>query len=203
MTKIEIINMALELIGSSPITSIDTETPGDDKKAVRLCRRFYQHVYDQALRMHPWKCAKKRAELAQVEKPAFEWGYAYALPVDCLRVLQLQELDYEFMVEGRNLLTNISGAKILYIARVEPHLLDSWVVKVVYHMLALEIAYSITQNKNVVSMLRIALYGGEGDTGILVKAKHQSSTEELVPDWNKQKDSWIDSRYTGNIGPYS
>ena len=81
-----ICNMALSRIGHNiPIVDIlsDTTTAGD------LSRLFYEPTRDMLLRMHPWNFAIKRAELAaDATAPSFEYGYAFPLPNDCLRVIR-------------------------------------------------------------------------------------------------------------------
>ena len=56
--------------------------------------------------------------------PVFEWEFAYQLPVDCLRVVQLNgyepsEEQGMFAIESDQLLTDAEDALVRYIARVE------------------------------------------------------------------------------------
>lgn len=193
-------NMALELVGANTITSFDVVSAGESAKNVRLCKRFFDPVYDQVLRKHPWRSALVLKELAQTTAPLFKYNYSYALPTDpwCLKFLQLEEPDYEFRLVGRHIYTDEGAAKILYIGRVEPGNLDPWLVKVIYYTLAVEMCFAITASVGLAESLNERL-----NKEILVEARHYNSTEGLEPDWLKQKDSWVDSRFVNNIGPYT
>ena len=96
MSKIDICNAALSLIGSDAIvSSID---PPDGSVEAGHCKRFYAMALAELLDWRPWSFAKKRVQLAQVAlNQSAVWAYAYALPADCLvpvRVLQQSALNY-------------------------------------------------------------------------------------------------------------
>jgi hypothetical protein len=81
-----IVNMALSRIGNTlQISDIntDTSTAGDQ------ARLHYVNARDSLLRSHPWNFAIKRAELSSdATAPSFEYGYAFPLPNDCLKVIR-------------------------------------------------------------------------------------------------------------------
>ena len=77
---------------------------------------------DLLLYNHPWNFALKRADIsAQLSTtPAFEFDYAYTVPVDCLRVLELYGSDADWVIESGLLLTNqAEDIHIKYIRTVE------------------------------------------------------------------------------------
>jgi hypothetical protein len=116
MTDIEIASAALLLIGDRPITSFNESTD-----RALACKTFYNDTRDETLRSHRWNFAKRRTTLAPLsETPTFGWTYKYALPTDpyCLRVLQLEDIEDEFTVEGRYMYAEVSSANIIYIARI-------------------------------------------------------------------------------------
>lgn len=119
-TRIEIINMALALLGAQPASS-----PDDGSVGANLALRFYDTVRDSVLTAANWGFALSRAELSKLGTvPAFGYRYAYALPPDFLRALALSENadGYEWDIQSGCLLIDLdSGSaplKLLYLARV-------------------------------------------------------------------------------------
>lgn len=121
---VSICNYALAKFGVSPIMDMD-----DESKQAQFCKRLYEPTRDGLLQGHLWKFAMRRASLNMLaDKPDFEWNNAFSLPVDCLRVVQMNgyystERPGEFAIEGLTLLTNASRADIRYISNsAEPKL---------------------------------------------------------------------------------
>lgn len=122
-SETEVINLALAKLGHSLIGDINAQTAEGG-----LIRAMWPIVRDAALRSHPWNFAVTRASLESVATPpVFGWDNAFTLPSNpwCLRVLELQDegrgtyLDSEWVVEGRQILTNLSSPIYLrYIARI-------------------------------------------------------------------------------------
>ena len=192
VSRTDICNQALNRIGQNQITDFF-----EDSSNAGLCRSFYESLLDEVLRMHPWRCALEMTELAQLsEEPAFTWSKAYQLPSSpwCLRVIRMEDLDQEFEVQGRKLLTNFDTAKILYIKRVtETAELDPWVVRIFVNRLAAELAEPIAQSES----LRQAIMQ-ELERTIIPQARNYSAQEQNMPDYRfNVKSSWNDSRFNG------
>ena len=137
----EICCAALELIGGESITYAQYVAASTTE--ARLCKRFYEPIRDFSLRSHPWNCAVTRVELTVVdgEEPAFGFSYYYDLPADCLRVLNMEDLNYTFEIEGRRLLTDETTAKIRYIKKeTDVTQYDPLLVEVITINLALKLA---------------------------------------------------------------
>lgn len=120
-SKTDICNLALGHLGEAPIISLD-----DDSLAARACALHYTQTRDQVLRSHRWSFAQTRVALAPLEaSPPFGWGYQFQLPVDCLRVLEVNKtewgdwLDDQYIIEGRTLLTNDATVNLVYVQRIE------------------------------------------------------------------------------------
>lgn len=115
-----ICNLALAKLGISPIMALT-----DESKQAQFCNRFYAQTRDEVLQSHRWNFAMRRAALNKLSTaPQSEWAVAYQLPVDCLRVVQLNgyeptERKGEFSVEADQLLADAEEANIRYIARIE------------------------------------------------------------------------------------
>jgi hypothetical protein len=118
-SETDIVNDALGRLGISPVMALT-----DSTKQAQFSNRFYESTRDEVLASHPWNFASKRAVLAQLATPPdFEWSYAYQLPTDNLRLLQLNGYDLgkvrdPWHIEGNRLLTDAEKAEVRYIARV-------------------------------------------------------------------------------------
>lgn len=118
-SETDIVNDALARLGVSPIMSLTDAT-----KQAQFANRFYDQTRDEVLAGHPWNFATRRAVLAQISTaPDFEWLYAYQLPSDNLRLLQLNGYDIgktmdTWAIEGNQLLTDADKAEVRYIARI-------------------------------------------------------------------------------------
>ena len=118
-SETDIVNDALGRLGISPIMALTDAT-----KQAQFSNRFYESTRDEVLASHPWNFATKRAVLAQLATaPEFEWLFAYQLPSDNLRLLQLNGYELgrtldTWAIEGNKLLTDSDKAEVRYIARV-------------------------------------------------------------------------------------
>lgn len=86
-SRVDICNLALLKLGSgSKITALT-----DNSVAARALSVTYDLIRRAELRAHYWAFAIKRAALPATTPPA--WGYtaAYTVPVDCLRVIQVNQ----------------------------------------------------------------------------------------------------------------
>lgn len=146
---IDICNTALLRLGTGEINSLNEKS-----KEARYCRRFYDKIRRLVLRSHPWNFASKFAMLAPLVSTFSDYTYAYALPADCLRVLEvvdpqgpvLSETEaprnqIKFVVRGNTLCTNQEDVEIHYISDVtDPNLFDEQFEDAVAHRLAAEMA---------------------------------------------------------------
>lgn len=128
-SEVDIVNMALTLLGDSRILSLD-----DDVKPARESKAIYAMTRDSLLAGYDWSFAIKRASIpALAVPPDFGFGYAYQMPTDCLRIIMIGDVyagldltDYrgspveQYAIEGRQILTDLGAPlKLRYISRVE------------------------------------------------------------------------------------
>jgi hypothetical protein len=116
VSETQICNLALLEFGDVQISSINEAT-----KQARACKVLYPIYRDQLTASQPWNFAIKRADISAevTDTPDFEWSYAYTVPADCLRVLELYGNDAEWVVENGQLLTNLDEEiYIKYITQV-------------------------------------------------------------------------------------
>lgn len=146
-----ICNSALAKIGAGRIISID-----DPSEGAKLCKEQYTKNKEELLSSHPWNFAIARVSLAQLSSgPVFEYQYAYQIPVDCLRVLQVNttnSVDWER--EGSTLVTDSGEVYVKYIKNVDEGLFNPLFAEVLALKLAYDISYSLVQSVQLREQLR-------------------------------------------------
>lgn len=114
----EIANLALAMVGEERVTRLDTDT----SKPARLCNEMLPQVRARCLSEHPWNFAVRRASLpALASSPSWGYAYAYQVPADCIRVLEIDGADPHepWSREGTAILTDLTAPlSIRYIADV-------------------------------------------------------------------------------------
>lgn len=145
----QICNLALLKFGSVTINDI-----GDDNPQAIACNVLYPLIRDEIVAAHSWNFAMKRADLGAPlsATPAFEFEFAYQLPVDCLRVWELYSTgttDPEWVREGNELLINQEAdIFIRYIKKVTTTGdIPPAVVNCIAIRLAAELAVKIKEDK--------------------------------------------------------
>lgn len=124
LSQVQIVNLALTGLGQDRVIAIT-----DDTEAARVMRSLWDVTRDSLLAGFPWRFAIKRTSLpALAEVPAgTEWTLQYALPEECLRLVQVGEdallygVEFQaFTLEGGNILTNEPAPLFVrYVQRVE------------------------------------------------------------------------------------
>lgn len=110
-SDVDIVNQALTRLGQEPITTLT-----ESSRAARAASRVYDHVRRETLADHPWNCAMKRTALAaSATEPEWGYDYAYPLPSDFLRLIRTDDMDDEFRIEGRSILSNANTMQIVYL----------------------------------------------------------------------------------------
>ena len=141
MTEVDISNKALLLLGAEKIISFTDGTVNST-----LCNDLWPVVRDSVLRAHPWNCVVKRAQLTISTTPAWGYSYAFALPSDCLRILEIEDA-VEHKIENGNLLADVDAVNIKYIYQeTDPTKYDTLLVSAMAAALAAELAYPITRS---------------------------------------------------------
>lgn len=150
-SAVSICSNALLDVGAQTIASFDEASD----RATIVANRW-ESVRDAVLRSHPWNCAVRRVILApEVGTPAFDYAYAFALPGDWLRTLQVgeygQEIDYK--TESGTILAHVTALRLRYIWKnTEPASWDSMLVEGMTRAMAAAIAYPITQSASLAEL---------------------------------------------------
>ncbi len=175
-SPVEICNIALLMIGAEAITDL-----GDSTDRARVCNAMWQTVLEDEITLHRWKCCRKRAELAlEADAPAFGWSYQFALPTDCLRVLDMYPATTEHEIEDGKLLTDNSSAKIVYLYRNETVAkYSSGLKSTLAARMAAHIAMPLTKKKAVVDAAWAAYWSVVSQA---IAADGQQGTPEVLED---------------------
>ena len=149
-SNVQICNRALIRLGADTITSLT-----ENSKEARLCNILFDVVRKDLLRAHPWNFSIKRTSVAySTTEPEFEFDYQYALPSDCLRVLNVHMNISNFSIEGGYLYTNDDAVDLIYIADItDTEAFDSAFTTMMSLKLAAELCYNITGNTTLVGAL--------------------------------------------------
>lgn len=146
-SKTDIVNMALRILGAKRISVIT-----EDSEAARIATDVWDIVLDDVLADHNWNFATKRATLAEdSSSPEFGYDNQFQLPTNpyCLRVLRMADIDSDYKIEGRLLLTDESTAQIIYIGRItDTTQFSPKFVAALAARLASEMAYPLLQSLN-------------------------------------------------------
>jgi hypothetical protein len=157
-SQVEICNRALIKIGAGQITSIT-----DNTKAARVLSSLWDSVRRAELTKRFWTFALARTSLAALATaPSWGFGYAYQLPVDFLKIAQVNDVwiapglvdyrngdDSPYAIEGGEILTDFGAPlKIRYVRDItDPGLFDQLFAEMMACALAKEACYSIMQSR--------------------------------------------------------
>lgn len=196
----DIANSALYKLGEDPITSLDDDTT----KAGRTMAHLFELRRDALIRKYNWSFALTRTTLsALATSPSWGYTYAYQMPVDCLRIVQVNDLwvipgsadfiggpDSEpYSIDGREIHSDFSAPlKIRYLKKVtNPGHFDVCFVETLAYDLALEACEAITQSNTK----KDGLARGFMEE---IRAAIRANAIELPPQAIAD-DSWIASRF--------
>ena len=148
-SKVDIANMALDILDALPITSFEDGTASSNR-----VNRHYTQVVDDVLTSNNWTNAVLRQSLSRLsEAPVNGFANQFTLPTDpyCLKVIdaELSFRGQEFKVENGKLLTDAADATIKYISRIEnSELFGPNITRCVIALLAQRMAYAITGSQS-------------------------------------------------------
>lgn len=159
-SEVSICNIALAALGSDPIHSLE-----ENNKRSRLCKVFYPEVRDLLLSRHDWAFARKYVQLQEIadyaDDNALEEGYyAFALPSDCLRAIDLDPIGLKdrWELRGSAVITVLDEEVYLKYTRqvTDVGLFSSEFKNILAFEMALHLAMPLTMDKKTVEMMRQA-----------------------------------------------
>ena len=184
-SETSIANAALTLLGERRINSLD-----ESSKSAKILKERFDEVRDEVLRSYPWNFATVRAQIAaDAVAPSWGFDYAYTLPSDCLRLLEIENLSkYPYRIEGRKIITDHgSPLNVEYTSRVtDPQQMDVMFRQAFAAALGADVAEAITGTTAKVEELH-AIRDAK------MKASKTPDGQEHSPR-QIQASEWLDSR---------
>ena len=188
VSEVAICNLALQKLGAARITSLTQDDPN-----ARECNAAYVPTRDKLLRRYAWSFAKSRANLAaHATAPAFQYGYAFPLPTDFLRLILPADSSIDWIVERhagrRAILSNDSGPLyIKYIALVtDPTEFDPLFDDAFACALAMQMCEKITQSNTKKADVAMEFRDA-------IRLARQMNSFEVLPQ-EADDDPWIKAR---------
>lgn len=191
-TTLEIVNSALTQIGGSVIDSLT-----ESSKNAEVCNQRYHPVKHAVLRSHPWNCAVTRATLSPTgNDPAFGFANEFALPRNCLRLLNLSYLDIPHRLERGKVLCDEATIEVMYVADIPEASWDSLLIEAVTAALAADICYAIVGSTSLADYYRAA-YESKLKEARFVDATEgtPASIDSVAAAGSIEADVFIRSRY--------
>lgn len=186
VSEVSICNSAIAKIGGQRLVSLD-----DANERARLFKEQYPKMRDELLYAHPWSFATKRAApVAVVLPPNSLYPAKFQLPLDCLRVLEVEGWTSRWSTEDGFLIVDHPDPVIKYVAQVtdvskfSPAFSETLAAK-----LAAECCYSLVQSVTLRAQL-IQEYEKQLRLARSYNAQ-EASTDRVYAD------SWLHSRYSG------
>lgn len=189
---VEISNSALNQLGASTILSLT-----ENSKNGRLCNARYETIRDSVLRSHPWNCAIKRVSLAaNTTIPAWGFQREFNLPVDCLRVLQIENYSSNYKIEGRKIVSDDTSIKLIYVATMtDPNEMDVLLRETISAALAADIAYAVTANAAIAREMKANYELKIKDARFVDATEGYNTDPTLGPSDQVISEDYINSRF--------
>lgn len=199
-SRTDAINRALLKVGTRTVTSEDEGTV----EAV-TARAIFGTLCLSELRKHAWSFAKARVQLAALSTaPAFGWTYAYQLPDDFVRVVQVgQYYDFAsirgpssesitpYTIEGKMLYSNDAAPlRLIYIKDMcsDPAQWDAMFFEAFAASLAVELCEPLSKQTGKKESLK-------RDYMAIIKEARRVNAIELPP-VPLPDNSWVTTRFT-------
>src|SRR4051812_7632827 len=117
---ITVCNAALSRLGEARILEVSDNEGAP--AAARACALNFPLARDEVLRAHWWNFAMERVQLSKLSgAPSFGFKYAYGLPMECLRVVEVNGISSsgapgeDWEIEGGKLLHDSGKVEIRFI----------------------------------------------------------------------------------------
>ena len=114
ISRTELINKALTLVGAEPVVNID-----DDTRNARVTNRVYELSLKSILSEAPWVFALQRKLLSQVTD-TLEWYdtgevYLYQRPNECIRIFRANDAKAAWKMVGDKIISDTNGLGVEFV----------------------------------------------------------------------------------------
>ncbi len=191
VSKINIINKGLTLVGAAPITSLD-----DDSNNAKVANRTYPLSLRAILAECKWNFATKRAllSLLSVDLAWYEpgEGYVYQRPNDCIRVFETNSKMATWREEGDYIISDTQGLGIRYTWYIDtPGKYSAEFIDALTDKFASDIAYALVNSSTLGEKYK-KLYE------TVSKPKAMSVNSQGGTQQEQQDDAWVNAKYCDN-----
>jgi len=149
ISRTEIVNKALTLVGANPIVNID-----DDTQNARVVNRVYEISLKSILSETAWTFALRR-KLLSIVSDELEWYdpgevYVYQRPNECIRIFRANNPNTVWREQGDFIISDVAGLGVEYVyylntpSKYPPSFVEAFVDK-----LCADIAFMILNSKTV------------------------------------------------------
>lgn len=174
MSKLDIINKALGMLGANQVRNLEDKT-----LEAEAGRKMYQPALDSVLAETDWTFAIKRTLLVKSEDKTPAWGEGnyFKLPDDMVKIVDVMNRDVTWRREGNYIFTRASEFGLVYVARcVDPTYYPSYFIDALSAKLAVDMCYLLTNSVDKTNGL-LEIYRGE----YLPMAKTKNAREKSSP----------------------
>jgi hypothetical protein len=188
ISKTEILNKALTLVGAAPVVNID-----DDTNNARILSRVYEISLRSILSECKWNFATKR-QLLTVSADTMDWydsgeTIVYQKPIDMIRIFGTNDRDSAWREEGDYIVSDTSGLGVRYVYYLDvPSKYPSYFIDAFIDKLCSEIAYAIVNSASL-GQLYVEKYE-KISLPRAMSCNSQTGTQQSIQD-----DAWEMSKY--------
>lgn len=182
VSKTDICNMALITIGANTVTNPLDAT---ESVAAEACDKWYDIVRDACLEDVNWSFAITRFDLTTYipTAPDFGFNYAYNLPSTVLRVIEVNGNEYDWVLEDRQILTDLTALEIVAVQKVDdPNKFSPSFIQYFANRLAGQLALVLNSSAAMQTQLFQLALGlkkvAQGNDGRQGKAKVKKMTQK-------------------------
>ena len=146
ITKTELVNKALTLVGANPITNLD-----DDSNNARIVNRVYEIALRSILGECKWNFATKRV-LLTLSADTLDWydtgeTYVYIKPTDMIRIFGTNDDSCTWREEGDYIVSDTSDLGVRYVYYLDtPSKYPASFIEAFIDKLCSDIAYMIVNS---------------------------------------------------------
>lgn len=191
MSKLEIINKALGILGANQIRTLE-----DNTLEAEAARKMYQSALNSILAETDWNFAIKRALLpiSETKKPAWGGGNYFTLPDDLIKICDVMNRNVLWRRESNYIYSNAPEFGVVYVSRcTDATYYPSYFIDAFAAKLATDMCYLLTNSTEKTNIL-LEVYRGE----YLPIAKTMNAREKSNPIINDS--FWVDSTLRGYWG---
>ena len=152
LTKTDICNGALSLLGQTPITDLDT----DESEEGDACRIWYLRTRQQVFAQIPWRCLQKTVTLTGDLVPTNpRYPSSFLVPSDFISITEAPELDilkrYYFLEGDRIVVDAIESSIILTYTFQEENVgrYSPWLVEYFEVELAAKMCFTLLKDRRM------------------------------------------------------